>query len=85
MPGERARFRRHAFLQTTITRQTKNMLIENAMLAGVEMRLRHFRCHRHTNRVANTLPERTGRAFDSRRSQNIPDVPASSNAADENA
>src|SRR5882724_1865847 len=32
MPGERARFRRHAFLETTVARQTKNMLVENAML-----------------------------------------------------
>ena len=67
MPGERARFRRHAFLETTIARQTKNMLVENAMLAGVEMCLRHFRCHCHTNRVAHALPQRTGGAFDSRR------------------
>src|SRR5882762_3143465 len=35
MPGERARFRRHAFLETTIARQTENMLVENAMLAGI--------------------------------------------------
>ncbi len=67
MPGERARFRRHAFLETTIARQTKDMLVENAMLAGVEMCLRHFRCHRHTNRVAHALSQRTSGAFDSRR------------------
>src|SRR6476646_3422160 len=65
MPGERARFRRHAFLETTISRETKNMLVENAMLAGIEMCLGHFRCHRHTNCIANALPQRTSGAFDS--------------------
>src|SRR4029077_13464834 len=43
------------------------MLVENAMLAGIEMCLRHFRCHCYTNRVANALPQRTSGAFDSRR------------------
>src|SRR5205085_5166823 len=33
--GERARFGRHAFLQTTIARETDAVLIENAVLAGV--------------------------------------------------
>src|SRR6478672_6003762 len=67
MAGERARFRRHAFLETTISRQTKNMLVENAMLAGIEMCLRHFRCHCDTNCVAHALSQRTSSAFDSRR------------------
>ena len=52
---------------TTIARQTNNMLIENPMLGGVETRRRHFRRHGDANRVANALPERTGRAFDARR------------------
>src|SRR4029077_10613180 len=43
------------------------MLVENAMLAGIEMCLRHFRCHCYTNRVANALSQRTSGAFDSRR------------------
>src|SRR5438874_2375059 len=67
MGRERACFRGHAFLETTITRQTKNMLIENAMVAGVEMRGRHFCRHCHTNRVANALPQRASRTLDSRR------------------
>src|SRR5438067_7258007 len=64
MPGEGARFRRHAFLETTVARQAKNMLVENAMFAGVEMCLRHFRSHCHTNRVANALPQRAGGTLD---------------------
>src|SRR5438067_8983170 len=67
MPGEGARFRRHALLETTIARQTKNMLVENAMLVGVEMRSRHFRRHCHPDRVANALPQRTSGSLDSRR------------------
>src|SRR5438128_1984604 len=67
MGREGTRFGRDAFLQTTITGQTKNMLIKNAMLAGVEMRLRHFRRHCHTNRVANALPQRPSGALNPRR------------------
>src|SRR6266704_4358675 len=65
MPGERTRFRGDAFLETTVARETKNMLVENTMLAGVEMCRRHFRRHCHTNRVANALPQRASGARDS--------------------
>ena len=66
MPGERARFRRDAFLQTTVTGEAKDMLIENFVL-GVETRGRHLRSHRDANGVAHALTERTGRAFDAGR------------------
>src|SRR6266536_3719398 len=65
MPGERTRFSGDAFLETTVARQTKNMLVENTMLVGVEMCRRHFRRHCHTNRVANALPQRASGALDS--------------------
>src|SRR5437660_12154247 len=67
MGREGTRLGGDAFLETTITRQTKNMLVENAMVAGVEMRGRHFRCHCHTNRVTNALSQRTSRALDAGR------------------
>ena len=66
MGGERARFRGHAFLQTTVTRETDTMLIENAVLAGIESRRRHLHRHRDADRVANALSEWTGGAFHSR-------------------
>ncbi len=34
MSGERARFRRNAFLQTTIARETNDVLIENLVLGA---------------------------------------------------
>ncbi len=55
MAGERARFRRNAFLQTTIACQANDVLIENPMLAGIETRRRHFRRHRDPDRVAHAL------------------------------
>src|SRR6266404_4829778 len=67
MSGERTRFRRHAFLQTTVARQTNAVLIENAMLAGVESRRRHLHRDRNADRVANALSKRTGGTLNSRR------------------
>ena len=66
MSGERARFRRHAFLQTTVASETNAMLIENAVLTGVESRCRHFHRDRNPDRIANALSERTRRALHSR-------------------
>src|SRR5256885_1132687 len=39
------------------------MLVENSVLTGVETRRRHFHRDRNPHRVANALPERSGRAF----------------------
>ena len=66
MRGERARFRRHAFLQAAIARETNAMLIENAVLTRVKSGRRHFHCDRDPNRIADTLPKRTSRALHSR-------------------
>ena len=63
--GERTRFGRHAFLQTTIARETNAMLIENAVFWRVEARGRHFHCNGNSNRVSNALTKRTSRALDS--------------------
>ena len=55
MPGERARLRGHAFLQTAVAREANDVLIENAVLGGVETRRGHFRGHRDADRVADAL------------------------------
>ena len=67
MAGERARFGGDAFLHAAIARKTDHVLIENAVLIGVETRRGHFRRHRDADRVADALTERPGRAFDSGR------------------
>jgi len=67
MTSEGAGFGRNAFLHATVTGKTKNVLIENTMLGGIEMRSCHFRGHRDADRIANTLPEWSGGAFHSRR------------------
>src|ERR1043166_5027066 len=67
MSRERARFRGHAFLQIAVAAQTNAMLIEDAMVARVESRRRHFHRHRDAGGVTDALAERPGRAFDSRR------------------
>src|SRR5437763_7675189 len=59
--------RSDAFLHTTVTRQTNNMLIENPVVGGVETRRRHFARDRDAGRVTDTLAEWTGRAFHARR------------------
>jgi hypothetical protein len=61
--SERARFSRNAFLQTTVTRETHDMLIKNPVLGRVEARGRHLGRHRDADRVTHTLSERTGGAF----------------------
>src|SRR5207237_4834861 len=58
MSGERTRLGRNAFLETTISGQTNNMLIENLMLGAVESRGRHLRRHRHTGDIPNPFPPR---------------------------
>ena len=63
MSGERARFGRHAFLQTAIAGQTDDVLIENLVLVGVEARRRHLGCDRNSNRIAHALAQRAGGAF----------------------
>ena len=67
MPGERARFRGHAFLQTAVACETNAVLVENSVLACVESRRGHFHRDRDADGIANALPQRPGRAFDSRR------------------
>ena len=63
MAGERARLRGNAFLETTVSRQTNDMLIENPVLGRVETRRRHLRRHRNSDGVAHPLSERASRAF----------------------
>src|SRR5438270_6852664 len=67
MTGEGACFRGHAFLQTTVARQTNAMLIENSVFARVKPRGSHLHRRGNAHRVANALPERPGGAFNSRR------------------
>ena len=52
---ERARFRRDALLQAAVARQANDVLIENAVLVGIESRRRHFRRHRDPDRVTDAL------------------------------
>ena len=74
MPGERARFRGNAFLQTAVARETDNVLIENLVL-GVETRRGHFRRHGDADGVAHALSQRTRGAFDARRFKKFRDGP----------
>jgi len=77
MAGECAGLRGNAFLQTTIARQTDAVLIEDAVLARVESRRRHFHRHRHADGVADALAERAGSAFDARRFKKFRVAPGS--------
>ena len=63
MAGERARFRRDAFLQATIAGETDDVLIENHVLRRVESRGGHLRRHGHADGVRHPLAERAGGAF----------------------
>ena len=67
MPGEGAGFGRNAFLQTTVAREANAVLIENAVVAGIETRRGHFHRHRDADGIGHALPQRAGGAFDSRR------------------
>ena len=67
MPGERARLRGNAFLQTAVARETNHVLVENHVLGGVEPRRGHLRRHRHADGIRDALPERPGSAFHARR------------------
>ena len=67
VPGERARLRGNAFLQTAVAGETNDVLIENHVLVRVETRGRHLRRHRHADRIRDALSERAGGAFDARR------------------
>ena len=57
----------NALLQTTIARETNDVLIENFVLVRIETCRRHFRRDRHTDRIAHALAERARGAFDARR------------------
>ena len=67
MAGERARFGRDSFLHATIARETNHVLIENAVLAGVETSGRHFHRNCDSGGIADALSEWTGCAFHSGR------------------
>src|SRR5688500_8108129 len=67
MAGERTRLRRNAFLQTTVTGETKDVLIENLVFWRVESRGSHLCRHSNADSVRHSLPERTGGAFHARR------------------
>src|ERR1051325_7633858 len=64
MSRERARFRGSPFPQIAVAANTNKMLIEDAMVARVESRRRHFHRHRDAGRITDALAERPGRAFD---------------------
>ena len=55
MAGESARFRGDAFLQTTVAREADHVLIEDAVLSGVETRRGHFRGHGDADSIADAL------------------------------
>src|ERR1039458_839677 len=63
MGPESAGFGRYTFLQTAISRETDDVLIENLVLVGIETRRCHLARDRNSNRVAHALAERAGRAF----------------------
>ena len=63
MPGQRAGFAGHAFLQAAVPGQADNPVVENAVLGGVETRFRHLARHGQSDRVGHALAQRTGGAL----------------------
>ena len=80
MGRERARFRGDAFLQTAVTGQADDVLVENSMFARVEMRRGHFRGNGDSHGVGDTLAQRVRWCTRLRAFQKIRDAPAFSNA-----
>jgi hypothetical protein len=61
--GELDGFHPHAFLHTPVAGEADDMVVENRVFGGVEAGGGHLPGHRHSDGIANTLAQRTGRAF----------------------
>src|SRR5581483_10068946 len=67
MPGQRAHFLGDALHHAAVAEKHVRVMIDDAMAFAVEARGEHFFRERHPDRVAQSLPERSGRRLDAGR------------------